>query len=159
MISSNILSLGSLFSQRRILDTLWGELHYTLTSQSRSLKSNKPIWKETPCSGHLSITDTILGSDSVRYTKAALQVFLGEGVLKIYSKLAGEHPWHGCSPVNLLHIFRTPFCQNTSGGLLLAIESQIFGFREKSREKEDDFLLPLFAINSNLNTYYYFQIP
>ena len=27
--------------------------------------------------------------------------------------------WHGCSPVNLLHIFRTPFSKNTSGGLLL----------------------------------------
>ena len=26
---------------------------------------------------------------------------------------------HGCSPVNLLHIFRTPFYKNTYGGLLL----------------------------------------
>ena len=26
---------------------------------------------------------------------------------------------HGCSPVNLLHIFRTPFLKNTSGRLLL----------------------------------------
>ena len=26
---------------------------------------------------------------------------------------------HGCSPVNLLHIFRTPFPKNTSGWLLL----------------------------------------
>ena len=26
---------------------------------------------------------------------------------------------HGCSPVNLKHIFRTPFQQNTSGWLLL----------------------------------------
>ena len=26
---------------------------------------------------------------------------------------------HGCSPVNLLHIFRTPFPKNTYGGLLL----------------------------------------
>ena len=26
---------------------------------------------------------------------------------------------HGCSPVNLLHIFRTLFPRNTSGGLLL----------------------------------------
>ena len=26
---------------------------------------------------------------------------------------------HGCSPVNLLHIFRTPFYKNTSGLLLL----------------------------------------
>ena len=26
---------------------------------------------------------------------------------------------YGCSPVNLLHIFRTPFPKNTSEGLLL----------------------------------------
>ena len=26
---------------------------------------------------------------------------------------------HECSPVNLLHIFRTPFLKNTFGGLLL----------------------------------------
>ena len=26
---------------------------------------------------------------------------------------------HGCSPVNLLHIFRTPFPKNNSGRLLL----------------------------------------
>ena len=28
---------------------------------------------------------------------------------------------HGCSPVNLLHIFRTPFLKNTSGRLLLIL--------------------------------------
>ena len=28
---------------------------------------------------------------------------------------------HGCSPVNFLHIFRTPFPKNTSGGLLLTM--------------------------------------
>ena len=28
-------------------------------------------------------------------------------------------PRHGCSPVNLLHIFRTPFLKNTYGWLLL----------------------------------------
>ena len=28
---------------------------------------------------------------------------------------------HGCSPVNFLHIFRTAFPKNTSGGLLLSI--------------------------------------
>ena len=27
--------------------------------------------------------------------------------------------WHGCSPVNLLNIFRTTFSKNTSGWLLL----------------------------------------
>ena len=29
---------------------------------------------------------------------------------------------HGCSPVNLLHIFRTPFPKDTSGGLLLQLK-------------------------------------
>ena len=27
--------------------------------------------------------------------------------------------WHGCSPVNLLHIFRKPYSKNTSRGPLL----------------------------------------
>ena len=62
---------------------------------------------------------------------------LGKGILKICSKFTGEYPcrsviliklllnfieivlWYGCSPVNLLHIFRTPFPRNTSGELLL----------------------------------------
>ena len=66
-------------------------------------------------------------------------MFLGKGVLIICSKFTGEHPCqsvisvklqsnfieiaprHGCSPVNLLHIFRTPFFKNTSGCLLLFI--------------------------------------
>ena len=48
------------------------------------------------------------------------EVFLRRGVLKICSKFTGEHPRrHGCSPVNLLHIFRTPFPKSTSGQLLL----------------------------------------
>ena len=51
------------------------------------------------------------------------EVLLGKGVLIICSKSTGEHPCRiamqsnfieipiqdGCSPVNLLHIFRTPF--------------------------------------------------
>ena len=55
----------------------------------------------------------------------------------MYSKFTGEHPcrsvisikllcnfieitfWHGCSPVNLLYIFRTPFLKNTFGRLVL----------------------------------------
>ena len=63
------------------------------------------------------------------------EVFLGKGVLKICSKFRGEHPCrssismklksnffeiklrHGCSPVNLLYIFRTPSSKNTSGRL------------------------------------------
>ena len=56
---------------------------------------------------------------------------------EICSKFKGEHPCrsaisikllcnfteitfrHGCSLVNLLYIYRTPFLKNTSGGLLL----------------------------------------
>ena len=30
---------------------------------------------------------------------------------------------HGCSPVNLLHIFRTPFLKNTSGWMLLDVKT------------------------------------
>ena len=64
-------------------------------------------------------------------------MFLRKSILKIWSKFTGEHPCrsvisiklqsnfieitlrHGCSPVNSLHIFRTPFPRNTSGWLLL----------------------------------------
>ena len=35
--------------------------------------------------------------------------------------LSKEPLRHGCSPVNLLHIFRTCFLTNTSGGLLLSL--------------------------------------
>ena len=62
------------------------------------------------------------------------EVFLGKGVLIICGKFTGEHPcwsaiWiklqitfrHGCSPVNLLHIFRTPFVKNTSRRILLNV--------------------------------------
>ena len=31
---------------------------------------------------------------------------------------------HGCSAVNLLHIFRTPFLKNTSGRLLLKVKKR-----------------------------------
>ena len=64
-------------------------------------------------------------------------VFLRKGVLKICSIFTGEHSCrsaismkfqsnfieialrHGCSPVYLLHISRTPFPRNTSGWLHL----------------------------------------
>ena len=67
--------------------------------------------------------------------RSSPEVFLRKGVLEIYSKFTGEHPYHSvismnlqiettlqhrCSPVNLLHIFRTPFPKNTSGGMLLS---------------------------------------
>ena len=33
--------------------------------------------------------------------------------------------WHVCSPVNLLHIFRTPFLKNTSGRLIFLIVQKL----------------------------------
>ena len=77
------------------------------------------------------------------------EVFLRKCVLKICSKFTGEHPCrsvisikllcnfieialrHGCSPVNLQHIFRTPFTKDISGRLLLifaTIEPLRFSF-------------------------------
>ena len=83
------------------------------------------------------------------------EVFLGKGVLQICSKFTGEHPCrneisikvheialrHGCSPVNLLHIFRTPFPRNTSGWLLLKDDIQlkkIHGVKFKSGSYENE---------------------
>ena len=73
-----------------------------------------------------------------RLSRSSLsEVNLRKGVLKICSKFTVGHPcwsaisikllsnfieialWQGCSPVNLLHFFRTPFSKNTSGWLLL----------------------------------------
>ena len=65
------------------------------------------------------------------------EVFLGKGALKICSKFTGEHPCrsaisiklqgnfieitlrYGCSHLNLLYIFGTPFLKNTSEWLLM----------------------------------------
>ena len=40
---------------------------------------------------------------------------------QIYSSFIEITLRHGCSPVNLQHIFRTPFSKNTSGWLLLSL--------------------------------------
>ena len=72
-------------------------------------------------------------------TNSHPELFLGKGVLKIYSNFTAktrmpkcnfnkllcnfiEVPLrHGCSPVNLLHNFRKPFFKNTSEDLLLEL--------------------------------------
>ena len=69
------------------------------------------------------------------------KVLLGKSVLKLYSKCTAEFPclrvisiklhieftlWHGCSPVILLHIFRTYFPKNTSRKLLLYFIKRTF---------------------------------
>ena len=79
----------------------------------------------------------LLVSSLARSGSSPPEVFLGQGVMKICSKVTGEHPCrsaisiklqsnfieialrHGCSPVDLLHIFRTPFPKKISKGQLL----------------------------------------
>ena len=74
------------------------------------------------------------------------EVFLGKVVLKMCSKFTGEQPCrsvisikllcnfieitlrHDCSPVNLLHTFRTRFRKDISGWLLLIILILILSF-------------------------------
>ena len=71
------------------------------------------------------------------YRSSHPEAFLRKGVLKTCSKFIGEQPCrsvisikllcnfieialrHGCSPANVLHIFRTPFPRNSSRWLLL----------------------------------------
>ena len=88
------------------------------------------------------------------FRSSSPEVFLGKGVLKICSKFTGEHPCrsaisiklqsnfieialrHGCSPVNLLHIFRTPFHKNTSGWLLLDFTNLADKLRDYSPDNQ-----------------------
>ena len=73
-------------------------------------------------------------SSTTRGRSGPTEVFLGEDILKICSRFTGEHPCrsvisikllchvieitfrHGCSPVNLLHIFSTLLYKNSSVG-------------------------------------------
>ena len=46
--------------------------------------------------------------------------------------------WHECSPVNLLHIFRTPFPENISVELLLLLKMKManhFAIKENAKAK------------------------
>ena len=79
-----------------------------------------------------------------RFRSSRPEVFLRKGILKICSKFTGERPCrsvilikllcnfieitlqHGCSPANLLYIFRNPFLKNTSGWLLLYVAFATF---------------------------------
>ena len=74
----------------------------------------------------LTISEIYLIANASMYRSINPQVFLRKGVLNICSKFTGKHPCqsvisikllcnfieitlrHGCSTVNLLHIFRTP---------------------------------------------------
>ena len=69
---------------------------------------------------------------------------LRKSVLKICSKFTGEHPCrclisikllcnfieialrHGCSPANLLHIYRTPFLRTPLDGCFIILDFELF---------------------------------
>ena len=59
------------------------------------------------------------------------QVFLEKGFLKICSKFTGNNfikitLQHGCSPVNLLHIFGTPFLRTPLGGCFKFLSTHFY---------------------------------
>ena len=77
------------------------------------------------------------GYSQAKVRSSPPELLLRKDVLNIYRKFTGEHPcrsvisvklysnfmkiapWHGCSPVNFLHIFRIHFPRNTPAWLLL----------------------------------------
>ena len=69
--------------------------------------------------------NTVINIKAMKYpSEQPSRGVLKKGFLEICSKFTGEQPCqialrYGCSPVNLVHIFRTPFPKNTSGWLLL----------------------------------------
>ena len=83
------------------------------------------------------------------YRSSPPEVLLGTGVLKICSKFTGEHLCqsvisikllsnfieialrHGCSPVNLPHIFRASFPKNISGGQSKMFSWDLLKFRKR----------------------------
>ena len=102
-----------------------------------------------------------------KHRSSRLEVFLIKGILKICSKFTGEHPHrsvisiklqsyfieitlrHGCSPVNLLHIFRTSSSMNTSGWLLLERQHTLHRsacYRQMIRKTLKWFSRPIYII-------------
>ena len=47
-------------------------------------------------------------------------------LIKLLSNFIDITLWHGCSPVNLLHVFRTPFYENTCKKLLLIVKLSLY---------------------------------
>ena len=127
-----------------IKTTYWGNLSSRNVQKHRKVSSNKIVCR-TKVSQFLRDRENDACIFSRREIKFAelrsshLEVFLIKGFLKICSKFTGEHLcgsailikllWifieialrHGCSPVNLLHIFGKSFPRNTFGWLLLRV--------------------------------------
>ena len=127
---------------------IWEKEPQTLFSTVNSIKLGCNCnWVSCGCDAAnlIKLSSRTCFSNSFKYfphgyaciRRSQLEVFLGKVVLKIYNKFTGKHQCrsvisvelqsnfteialrHGCSPVNLLHIFRTSFIKNTSEWLLL----------------------------------------
>ena len=102
--------------------------------QTYSTFRNKQIYESINQSINQSIKLLLYLQKRWKYRSSHPEVFLEKDVLKICSKFTWEHLcWsaisvklvcnfieitfqHGCSPVNLLHIFRAPFLGTPLGG-------------------------------------------
>ena len=104
--------------------------------QKQPLRNCEVFSKKGALSCHISILQTLVDLLWIRrlFQKQPSRVVLSkrcsENMQQIYKKtpmpkcnfkkVAIEITfWHGCSPVNLLHIFRTHFPKSASGGLFL----------------------------------------
>ena len=127
-------SVFFLFTLYFSLISLANEIKFTFTSNSNNF-SSKSKRSYILYFGSLLYHNEKFKRSYIRSSRQEL--FLGKGVLKICSKFTGEHPCqsvisikllcsfieitlqHGCFPVILLHISKTPFPSNTTGWLLL----------------------------------------
>ena len=111
-----------------------------MLKQTCNFQLQKYVWPfsaHQTLKGQISFWWTLQDTREKIYRSSPPEVFSGKVFLKICSKFTKEHPhrsvisiellcnfieimlWHGCSPENLLHIFRTPFPKSASGGMLL----------------------------------------
>ena len=112
----------------------WSDTLWKILQQNCKTFKVVPTNFRTLCIKELQISLT----NSVTFIKNRSshhpEAFLGKCVLKIYRKCTGEYPWrsaisikllcsfiemtlwHGCSLVNLLHIFRNLFIRTALGG-------------------------------------------
>ena len=69
-----------------------------------------------------------------KFYKAGVEVVLRCSVKKVFLEVSQNSQENicardGCFPVNMLHIFRTHFHKNASGGLLLYFQTVLFCFQ------------------------------
>ena len=111
---------------KKLIDTLyWIEVYCgNLNMESISKESVSLYWEwEWMSFSQKQSSRSVLRK--MVFWKYAANLFTGEHPclsaisIKLLCNFIEFAFWHGCSPVNLQHIFRTPFLKNTSGRLLL----------------------------------------